>query len=76
LRASLPQVVQTVTVSTGRLVIISPTTAVVQFTLAYSGGAPYGTRNGSAVLRGGSWLVSRSTYCDSLSYAGVTCPGS
>ena len=74
LRASFPQVVATVTVSTGRLVFTSPTTAVVQFTLNYSGGAPYGTRNGGAVLRGGSWLVSRGSYCASLRYAGVTCP--
>ncbi len=75
LRASFPQAVATITVGTGRLVFTSPTTAVVQFTLAYSGGAPYGTRNGGAVLRGGSWLVSRGTYCNVLGFGGVTCPG-
>lgn len=75
LRAGFPQAVATSTVSTGRLAFTSPTTAVVQFTLAYSGGAPYSTRNGGAVLRGGSWLVSRGTYCNVLGFGGVTCPG-
>jgi len=74
LRANFPQAVQTVTVSTGPLVFTNPTTAVVQFTLSYSGGAPYGTKNGTAVLQAGRWLVSRGTYCTVLGYGAATCP--
>lgn len=74
LRANFPQAVQTVSVSTGQLVFTSPTSAVTQFTLSYSGGAPYGTKNGTAVLRSGSWLVSRTTYCMVLGFGGASCP--
>jgi hypothetical protein len=74
LRKNFPQAVDTATVTTGRLVFTSPTTAVVEFTLTYSGGAPYGTKNGSAVVRGGHWLVSRSTYCMVLGFGGASCP--
>lgn len=74
LRASFAKAVQTVSVSTGQLVFTSPTDAVTKFTLSYSGGAPYGTKNGTAVLRGGSWLVSRSTYCMVLGFGGASCP--
>jgi hypothetical protein len=75
LRRSFEQVAETVTVSTDQVVFTDPTTAVVRYTLSYSGGAAYGTRYGQAVLTDGRWLVTRDTWCAPLGYAGVTCPG-
>lgn len=74
LRKNFPQAADTVTVSTGKIVFTSPTTAALVFTLTYTGGAPYGTQNGTAVLSAGHWLVSRSTYCGVLSFGGASCP--
>ncbi len=53
-----------------------PQTAVLKFTLHYTGGLPYGTHNGTAVFENGSWLVPRDTYCAVLAFGGATCPGS
>lgn len=71
---NFPEVGQTITVTTGQLVFTSPTAAEVQFTLHYSGGAPYGTKYGKALLIDGHWLVSRDAFCGALGYGGVTCP--
>jgi hypothetical protein len=71
---NFPEVGQTVTVTTGRLVFTTPTTAAVEFTLHYTGGAPYGTKYGKALLIGDQWVVSREAFCGALSYASVTCP--
>ena len=63
-------------VDLGPLVFTDPETAALQFTLHYTGGAPYGTHNGTAVLENGKWLVSRDSYCAVLAFGGATCPGS
>jgi hypothetical protein len=73
-RQNFPQASATITVKTGAIVFTDPTTAIVQFTTEYSGGAPYSTTNGRAVLRDGKWLVSTATYCGLLSWGGATCP--
>ena len=73
-RSNYPQAFDTITVKTGDLVFTNPTTAVVQFTPTYTGGAPYGTQNGTAVLKDGKWLVTDATYCCVLQYGGATCP--
>lgn len=74
LRANYPEAVDTVSVTTGTVVFATPTSADVEFTLNYSGGAPYGTQIGKAVLTKGHWLVARDTYCDVLAFGGATCP--
>jgi hypothetical protein len=73
-RKNFPQALDTVTVETGQLVFTSPTSAAVEFTLTYTGGAPYGTHYGKAELIQGSWFVTRDTYCMALGWAGATCP--
>jgi hypothetical protein len=73
-RKNFPEAANTITVTTGDLVFTSPTTAVIQYTLNYTGGAPFGTQNGKAVLINGSWLVGRATYCSLLGFGGATCP--
>ena len=73
-RRNFPNAFDTITVTTGDLVFTDPTHAVVQFTPTYSQGAPYGKQNGTAVLAGGKWLVTQSTYCGLLRFGGATCP--
>jgi hypothetical protein len=73
-RKQFPEALNTVTVTTGNLIFTSPTEAAVEFTLAYTGGAPYGTHYGKAVLVDGSWFVTRDTYCMALGWAGGSCP--
>jgi hypothetical protein len=73
-RQNFPQASATITVKTGAIVFTDPTTAIVQFTTEYSGGAPYSATNGRAILRDGKWLVSTATYCGLLSWGGATCP--
>lgn len=74
LRTNFPEAVQTVSVTTGPVVFTDPARAVVRYTLTYTGGAPYGTTNGVAVLKDGRWVVARDTYCSVLSYGGAICP--
>jgi hypothetical protein len=57
-------------------VFTNPQTAVLKFTLHYTGGVPYGTHNGTAVFDNGAWLVARDTYCSVLSFGSAGCPGS
>jgi hypothetical protein len=71
---NFPQAVDTATVRTDQVVFTDPRTAVVRFTLSYTGGAEYGTRNGTAKLIDGRWLVTRDTYCPVLSFGGASCP--
>ncbi len=73
-RKNFPAAFDTITVTTGDIVFTDPAHAVVQFTPAYSQGAPYGTQNGTAVLAGGKWLVTQTTYCGLLRFGGATCP--
>lgn len=75
LRHNFPEAAASSTVDTGELVFTDPQTAVLKFTLHYTGGAPYGTHNGTAVLVNGKWLVSRDSYCAVLAFGGATCPG-
>lgn len=74
LRSNFPQAVATSSVTAGQVVFTAPDTAVATFTLSYSGGQPYGQKNGTAVLRNGRWSVSRDTYCMVLSFGGAQCP--
>ncbi len=73
-RQNFPQAFDTITVTTGDIVFTDPTHAVVQFTPTYEQGAAYGTQNGTAVLAGGKWLVTQTTYCSLLRFGGATCP--
>jgi hypothetical protein len=76
LRHNFAQAAASSSVDTGQLVFTDPQTAVLKFTLHYTGGAPYGTHNGTAVFADGGWKVSKDTYCAVLSFGGATCPGS
>jgi hypothetical protein len=76
LRHNFAQAAASSSVDLGQLVFTDPRTAVLQFTLHYTGGAPYGTHNGTAVFQNGTWLVSRDSYCAVLAFGGATCPGS
>jgi hypothetical protein len=73
-RNQFSEAANSMTVTTANLVFTSPTTAAVQYTLTYTGGAPWGTKYGQAVLVNGSWLVSRDTFCGLLAFGGGTCP--
>jgi hypothetical protein len=73
-RRNFPTAFDTITVTTGDIVFTDPTHAVVQFTPTYTQGAPYGKQNGTAVLAGGKWLVTQTTYCGLLRFGGATCP--
>ena len=73
-RKNFPTAFDTITVTTGDIVFTDPSHAVIQFTPTYSQGAAYGKQNGSAVLAGGKWLVTQSTYCGLLRFGGATCP--
>lgn len=75
LRHNFPQAAASSSVDTGQLVFTDPSTAVLKFTLNYTGGAPYGMHNGTAVFQNGEWLVSRDSYCSVMSFGGATCPG-
>lgn len=74
LRQNFSEAAATASVTTGKVVFTSPTAAAAEFTLNYTGGAAYGTQIGTVGLENGSWLVSRSTYCDVLAFGGATCP--
>ena len=63
-----------ITVTLGAVTFTSPDSAKVVFTPHYTGGAPYGTQTGEAILAGGRWVVTQETYCGLLRYGGVTCP--
>lgn len=76
LNRNFPQAVATAEVTSEQVVFVDPTNAVARFTLTYSGGAPYGTRNGTAVLHNGKWLVSRDTYCRVIAFGDAQCPAS
>jgi hypothetical protein len=73
-RRNFPQAAGSISVTTGKLVFTNPETAVIQYTPTYTGGAPYGAQNGTAVLQDGTWLVSESTFCDLMRFGGATCP--
>jgi hypothetical protein len=73
-RKNFPTAFDTITVTTGDIVFTDPTHAVMQFTPTYSQGAAYGKQNGTAVLLGGKWLVTQTTYCGLLRFGGATCP--
>jgi hypothetical protein len=73
-RKNFPEAANTMTVTTANLVFTSPTTAAVEYTLTYTGGAEWGTKYGRAVLVDGSWVVSRDTFCALLAFGGGTCP--
>jgi hypothetical protein len=75
LRQNFAEAAASSSVDTGQLVFTDPETAVLKFTLHYTGGAPYGTHNGTAVFADGAWKVSRESYCAVLSFGGATCPG-
>jgi len=48
--------------------------AQVRFNVTYTGGYAIGERNGTAVVSGGRWKVSRETFCSVLGLAGAVCP--
>jgi hypothetical protein len=75
LRHNFAQAAASSSVDTGQLVFTDPQTAVLKFTLHYTGGAPYGTHNGTAVFENGRWLVSQDSYCAVLGFGGARCPG-
>jgi hypothetical protein len=76
LRHNFAKAAASSSVDIGQLVFTNPQTAVLKFTLHYTGGAPYGTRNGSAVFENGAWLVSRDTYCAVMAFGSAPCPRS
>ena len=71
---NFPHAGNDITVTVGKLVFVNPTTAVVDWTPTYTGGAPYGPQVGTAVLVNGKWLVSEDTYCGLLRFGAATCP--
>ena len=76
LRKNFSEAAASSSVDTGQLVFTDPQTAVLKFTLHYTGGAPYGTHNGTAVFDNGAWLVSKDTYCGVMAFGGAICPTS
>lgn len=51
-----------------------PRNAGLRFHLSYQGGVDFGEVDGTALISGGRWKVSRTTYCTVMSWAGATCP--
>jgi hypothetical protein len=54
--------------------IQGPTKAALRFDVVYQGGYDIGQRDGTVVVVGRQWKVSRDTFCSVLSLAGAVCP--
>ena len=68
-----PEAVATTTVVVGGVVFTSPTDAVLEFQLRYTGGVPIGWRRGTATFVDGRWRVSTESFCEVMRFAGATC---
>ncbi|ADP78535.1 hypothetical protein FraEuI1c_0452 [Pseudofrankia inefficax] len=71
---NFPGATSTAAVTTGDIVFTSPRSAALPFHITYQQGADFGVQNGTAVIVGGQWKVSRQTYCTVMGWAGATCP--
>lgn len=74
----LPDTVRTTKITTGTVTFLDPNQALVDYTLTfqYQGGPVSQTGQATAVVVGGAWRVSESSYCNSIQRPGVTltCP--
>ncbi|EIV93847.1 hypothetical protein FraQA3DRAFT_3563 [Frankia sp. QA3] len=74
LRARFPDSVRTARPIVEEVVFLGPDRAAVRFEIFYGSRSRSGRRIGHAVLDGGRWKVTRQTYCQVMSWAGVPCP--
>ncbi len=78
LTRQLPDTVRTTKITTGTVTFLDPNHALVDYTLTfqYQGGPVSQTGQATAVVVGGAWRVSESSYCNSIQRPGVTltCP--
>jgi len=63
-----------VAVTVDRVAFTSSENAVVWFSIAIDGRSVLSNHRGHAVVEGGRWKMSRHTFCDLMSMAGVQCP--
>lgn len=70
--ANFPEQTATVSVTTRGIVFVSPTEAVLDYELFYSGGPTLGPAQGRSVFVDGRWKVARDTVCGVLTIAGAT----
>ncbi|MEX5713561.1 hypothetical protein AB1484_36525 [Parafrankia sp. FMc6] len=71
---NFPQATQTSQVTVSNITFDGPRNAGLRFHLSYQGGVDFGEVDGTALISGGRWKVSRATYCTVMSWAGATCP--
>jgi hypothetical protein len=64
-------ILQTMTATVQKVVLVNPTQARVTYTLLFSGTPTLPNQTGTAVQSGGTWKVSATTFCSLLTVAKV-----
>ncbi len=63
-----------IVVTVDELIFVDPEHAAVWFSIFINGSPVLSRHRGDAVLVDGEWMMARSTFCQIMAMAGVTCP--